>query len=203
MTLKEAFRYQNFLDTLIRKANEYLLNKNFLTVTTQSHAKKKVYPNAEDEVVEVKSKLEFVPNNVIDFLCKALSEKDKLYYAICNAKKSTEIDIDSSVTMNKMKQSYIDVLKYMSGLKDTETVSRGTGYKFNEDGDQVSYYYDITSVTKIDFNRNDVRALIKKYQKECDEVSNKLDIIMLTTNVDYVPIWDLTDTFEEIVTTNK
>ena len=203
MVLKEAFRYQNFLDDLINTARSYLSDRSFVTITTQKHMKKKANPSAEDETIAVESALKFKPNDLIDFICKALNEKEKLSAAICASKKTTEIDFDASVAMNKNRQNYIATLKRMVDITDTETITRGTGYKFNEAGDQVSYYYDLVNTTKINFNRNDVRGLIKKYQRECDDISNKLDVIQLTTVVDYNPIWDLTDTFEEIVAPEK
>lgn len=57
--------------------------------------------------------------------------------------------------------------------------------------------------TTIDFDRNDVRGLAKKLQKECDNISSKLDLIELTTDVEFTPKWDVNDTLEEIITSNK
>ena len=201
MVLKEAYRYQNYLDKLIRDAQSYLMKKDFITQTVQTHNRKKVNQEAEDETIEVKSSytVEFKPMDLVNFIVKAIEEKQKLSDAIVKAKKSTEIDIDSSVAMNKAKQAYIAVLGMMANTKPSESVTRGTGYKFNADGDQTSYYYDIENVTTISYDRNDVRGLIKKLQKETDDVSTKLDTIQITTLVDYTPVWDLNDNLEDVV----
>ena len=53
--------------------------------------------------------------------------------------------------------------------------------------------------TSIDFDRTDVRNLIKKYLKETDEISSKLDLIEITTQVDIEPRFDVNDKFEELV----
>ena len=205
MVLKEAFRYQNFLDLILSNATNYLCRTDFVTETKETHNRKKVNPLADDEIIEVKNvhNVDFTANDLIDVVCAVITEKEKLTKAITLAKRSTEIDIDSSVSMNKLKQRISSVFNNMASIKNSETTSRGTGYKFNEAGDQVSYYYDVNSETTINFKRDDVRNLAKKYQKETDEISTKLDAIELTTVVDFVPTWDVTDTFEEVVAACK
>ena len=59
--------------------------------------------------------------------------------------------------------------------------------------------YDVNRKTSIDFDRTDVRNLIKKYLKETDEISAKLDLIEITTQVDFIPKWDINEKFEELV----
>lgn len=53
MILKEAYRYQNYLNTLIRDAESYLMKKDFITETKQTHNRNKVNPDATDETIEV------------------------------------------------------------------------------------------------------------------------------------------------------
>ena len=201
MILKEAYRYQNYLSNLVSSAEGYLCKKDFITETTQTHNRKKVNPEAEDEVMVVKTSynVDFTPMQLVDFISKALKEKQKLSDAILTAKRNTEIDIDTSIAMNKIKQNYISVLTSMVKVKSSEIVSKGSAYKFNADGDQVTYYYDIDNITTINYDRNDIRGIIKKLQKETDEVSIKLDAIQSTVQVDYEPIWDISDSLEDIV----
>ena len=59
--------------------------------------------------------------------------------------------------------------------------------------------YEISETTTIDFDRNDVKALIKKYNKVCDEISAKLDSIEINTEIDFTPSWDVGDKFEDVV----
>lgn len=201
MVLKEAYRYQNYLESLINKASGFLLSKDFTTSTKETHNRKKSNPDAENETITVaKSQdLEFTPTNLVDFIEKAISEKEKLSNAIVDAKRHTEIDIDSSISLNKIKQNYMNILNNMAKTKSSESIKRGSDYKFNNEGEQVSYYYSIDSVTTIDYDRNDIKKLIKKYKKETDEISTKLDVIELTTKVDYTPVWDVDSDLEDIV----
>ena len=201
MVLKEAYRYQNFLTELISAAQAYLWKPDFITVQTQNHNKNKVNPDAENEIITVQDvEADFTPKQVIDFLVKAIAEKEKLANAIAEAKKTAAIDIDSSVSMNKVKQTYINILKNMAARKSSQVESQGTDYKFDVNGEQKSYRYPVVTVTEINYDRNNVRNLYKKYQKETDETSMKLDEIQISTIVDFVPEWDISDTFEEIVT---
>lgn len=201
MNLKEAFRYQNFLDELLGTAYSYLNNKNFVVSTVETHLKSQVNPDAKDEVIEVQKPydVEFTPNELIDFVVKVVNEKEKISNIISDAKMRTEIDIDVAIALNKKKQGFARVLQSLSNIKSGEKVKNASDYKFNTDGNQVSYYYKINEVTQIDFNRNDVRGLYKKLLKETDEVSAKLDSILINTELDFNPSWDINDSFEECV----
>lgn len=201
MNLKEAFRYQNFLDELLGTAYSYLNNKNFVVSTVETHLKSQVNPDAKDEVIEVQKPydVEFTPNDLIDFVVKVINEKERLSNIISDAKMRTEIDIDVAIALNKKKQGFARVLQSLSNIKSAEKAKNASDYKFNTDGNQISYYYKINEVTKIDFDRNDVRGLYKKLLKETDEVSTKLDSILINTELDFDPNWDLNDSFEECV----
>lgn len=197
MILKEAYRYQNFLTNLISNAQTYLGNGSFVMTTTQKHMKSKANPEASDDDLKVPKSynVDFTPIQLVDFLMDAIQEKQKLSDAIAEAKKNTEIDLDSSYAMNKTKQSLAKVFKTMAGRKATETEKQGRDYKFNVNQEQVAYTYTI----KVDYDRNVVKALAKKLAKETDEVSTKLDQLELTTLVDHEPKYDMNDTLEDIV----
>lgn len=119
MILKEAYRYQNFLTNLISNAQTYLGNGSFVMTTTQKHMKSKANPEASDDDLKVPKSynVDFTPIQLVDFLMDAIQEKQKLSDAIAEAKKNTEIDLDSSYAMNKTKQSLAKVFKTMAGRK--------------------------------------------------------------------------------------
>ena len=203
MNLKESYRYANYLDGLLSTAYTYLRNKGFVTTTVEEHLRKQSNPDVENETIEVQKPfdVEFLPNDVIDFVVKVIEEKEKLSESIAKAKNTTDVNIDNAIAMNKKKQGFVLVLNGMVGLKQNTSTISGSGYKFNQEGNQVKYYYDIEQTTTIDFNRNDVKALIKKYNRICDEVSAKLDSIEITTEVDHTPLFDINDTFEDLIVT--
>ena len=201
MVLKEAYRYQNYLTDLIEKAESYLMLSNFITETKENHMRSKVNSDAEDEEIVVPKiyNVDFTPTDLVDFMVRVLDEKQKLSDAISEAKKTTELDVDSAVSMNKIKQRYISVLRFMADKKSEEKIIEGKDYKFDINGEQKPYKYQINKVTTISYDRNNVRKLIKKYQTECDDISTKLDKIQLLTEVEFVPTWDIGDSLEDVV----
>lgn len=201
MNLKESYRYANYLDRMLITADTYLRNKGFVTTTEQNHLRSKANPDAQDEKIAVQKPydVDFTPNGIIDFVVKVINEKEKLFSAIANAKARTEINIDNAVAMNKKKQSFVNTLNSIVSIKPSETQSMGKDYKFDINNEQKPYSYQIISKTSIDFDRNSVKGLIKKYNKECDEVSSKLDEIEITTQVDFTPLFDVNDSFEDLV----
>lgn len=201
MILKEAFRYQNYLTSLFSQATSYLSREDFITTTTQKHNRTMVNPDAQDEDIIVPKvfNVDYKPNDLIDFVVKLIDEKQKLSNAITDAKKSLDMDIDAAMSMNKTKQDFISVLRRMASIKSTESEKEGTSYKFNNDGDQVSYRYPVKEVKAIDYNRNTVKGLISKFKKETDEISTARDRIDIMTDVDYTPVWEVDTPLEDIL----
>ena len=201
MNLKESYRYANYLDRLLITADTYLRNKGFVTTIEQNHMRSKANPDAQDEKIEVQKPydVDFTPNDIIDFVVKVIKEKESLFSAIADAKTRTEINIDNAIAMNKKKQSFVNTLNSIVSIKPSETQSMGKDYKFDINNEQKPYSYQIISKTSIDFDRNSVKGLIKKYNKECDEISSKLDEIEITTQVDFTPLFDVNDSFEDLV----
>ena len=201
MNLKESYRYANYLDSLLRRAYTYLGNTGFVTTTVEEHLRSKSNPDVDDETIEVQKPydVEFTPNQVIDFVVKVLDEKEKLSDAIAKAKSTTEINIDNAISMNKKKQGFVSVLNGIADIKPSEFITNGTDYKFNQEGNQVKYVYNVKKVTTIDFNRTDIKNLIKKYLKETDEISAKLDFIEINTEVIFEPSFDVNSSFEDSI----
>jgi hypothetical protein len=179
----------------------YLGYESNVTTKKQIHNRKKSNPDAEDETIEnaVERTIQHPVNDLMDFVVHLVDEKQKLADAITLAKKNCEIDIDSAVALNKKRQSVAQRFTTMGNIKPSERVTTGKGYKFNNEGNQTTYIYEIKEVTSIDFNRNKAKAVAKELVSKSDDVSNKLDKIMIDTNVDYVPIYDVNDTFEDVL----
>ena len=106
MNLKESYRYANYLDGLLSTAYTYLRNKGFVTTTVEEHLRKQSNPDVENETIEVQKPfdVEFLPNDVIDFVVKVIEEKEKLSESIAKAKNTTDVNIDNAIAINKKKQ---------------------------------------------------------------------------------------------------
>ena len=89
MNLKEAFRYQNFLDRVFGAAAISIQVRDHCLTQTREHLCNKVNPDADDFREEVKTEEEFFQNDdVIRAMRFLIGEKEKLSIAINKAKKA-------------------------------------------------------------------------------------------------------------------
>ena len=156
---------------------------------------------AEDETVIVVPDTEYSEyiTDMAKFLLYLLDEKSKLFAAIRRAKDALEIDMDSEVSLNATRQSVARTFKRMNDLRSSEqTISNGgTGYRFNTDGNQISYRCDVKRVTTINYDRNVIRTELSKLNKLADETSAKLDLCLVTSDVEYESPIDVNASFAE------
>lgn len=201
MVLKEAYEYQNYLTDLLNEVEDMLMSSNFITTRTETHERSKSNPDAKDETIVAETDMEIKanPKSVLDLAVKLIEEKRKLADKIAAAKSQSDINIDNAISLNRIQQKMMNVLAIMDKTKSREFISQGSAYKLNAEGNQVRYFYDIKNVTKINFNRNDVRGLIKKYREECKKRSLAVDAAELSITVDYSHVWDIDTTLEEIL----
>ena len=91
MNLKEAFRYQNFLDRVFGAAAISIQVRDHCLTQTREHLCNKVNPDADDFREEVKTEEEFFQNDdVIRAMRFLIGEKEKLSIAINKANKLPE-----------------------------------------------------------------------------------------------------------------
>jgi hypothetical protein len=201
MNLKEAFRYQNKLQSFLDEAQAILNRDENITKVEKTYLRHKVMPEAQDETVLVAAETEYSDRitDVARFLVWLLGEKERLFTAIRAAKAALPVDMDSEVSLNATRQSLARTFKHMSDLRSSEqTLSNGgTGYRFNADGNQVSYKCDVRRVTTINYDRNVIRRELQKLYRAADEMSAQLDLCLVTSKVDYEPPFDVNVSFSE------
>lgn len=201
MNLKEAFRYQNKLQSFMDEAQAILDRDANVTKVENTYLRHKVMAEAEDEIVLIAPETEYYEQitDIAQFLLYLLNEKDKLFAAIRKAKDALDIDMDSEVSLNATRQSIARTFKRMNDLRNSEqTISNGgTGYRFNAEGNQISYRCDVKRVTTINYDRKVIRAELSKLNKQADETSTKIDLCLVTSKVDYEPPFDVNSSFAE------
>lgn len=201
MNLKEAFRYQNKLQSLMDEAQRILDSDDNVTKVERTYLRHKVMAEAEDETVLIVPETEYRDQitDIARFLLYLLDEKGKLFAAIRKAKDALDVDMDSEVSLNAARQSIARTFKRMNDLRSSEqTIPHGgTGYRFNTEGNQVSYRCDVKRVTTINYDRNIIRAELGKLNRKADDTSTKLDLCMVTANVEYEPPFDVNASFAE------
>lgn len=130
MYLKEAFRYQNYLNELISATTSYLNGGQYTTKTVQEHLRKKANPDAENETIDLSAEraLAYTANQMVDFLQHLIDEKQKLTKAISEAKRGCSIDIDAEVANNRIRQSVAATLSRMGNMKPSERMTRAYAF---------------------------------------------------------------------------
>ena len=201
MNLKEAFRYQNRIQAFMDEVQCILANDSNITKVENTNLRHKVMADAMDETVRVAPDSEYHAQitKLTEFLLWLLAEKQRLFAAIRVVKEQLPIDLDSEVSLNASRQSIARTLRHMNDLKSSEQIisNGGTGYRFNADGNQVSYRCDVKRVITINYDRNLVRKELAKLNKKSDETSAQLDLCLVTSKVDYEPPFDVNSSFAE------
>ena len=201
ITLKKSFELQNYMKGLLNSALSALASTDNITITKQEHMRKKSYENGEDETITKPKRPDFSYEvmELVDFTCDVQNAMDKLTAVINNAKHSGTKDYDGMIAINNRKRTLLNRLNTMAAIKPSEVIKFGQGWKFNGDGNQVSYSYDIKETTTIDFDRNAVKAIISRIRKELDETSADIDLMQLETMVDFDTIYEIGDSLEDAV----
>lgn len=199
MNLKEAFRYQNFLDKLLQAASMSLMENDHFTKVTKHHLMHAANPDVDDrdEVVETEEHPDC--NIVIKFLKELVSEKEKLTCLIEEAKREIPFNLESAVAANKYRQRVHDTIKSMIRFKPGKRITQATAYKFNTDGNQVPYYYDVEIEIEDAYDREWAKKVMRECIIESDKISTEIDAAMINTEVKYDPLWDVNDSFDEII----
>lgn len=203
MNLKEAFRFQNKLQSMMDEAQSILGSTANITKVQNTYLRKKVMPEAENETTIDAPATEYSEQItlVAEFLLHLLSEREKLSVAIFQAKAGLNLPagLDGEVSLNSKRQEVAGLFRRMAGLRSSEVLipNGGTGYRFNNEGNQVSYRCDVKRVTTINFDRNKIRKMCGDLSKKSDEVSASLDSVLVNTQVEYTVPFDVNDTFAE------
>lgn len=199
MNLKESFRYQKFLDGLMRSAASDLHNPYHSLTTTKVHLRHAVNPEVED-VTEVVEDGEFVPSDVVlAFMAHLVYEREQLSIAISKAKQSVDFDTDAAIETNKFRQILNGAVRQMLRNVGTKRKTKETDYKFDINGQQVPYRYDVEIITTENYDKEAAKRLMRETISKADEVSAAVDAAMINTVVEYDPPYDVNETFDDVL----
>ena len=201
MNLKEAFRFQNKLQSMMADAQSILGNNGNITKVQNTYLRHKVMAEAEDETIMDVAQTEYAEQitDIARFMLYLLDEKSRLFAAIRKAKDALDMDMDSEVSLNAARQSVARTFKRMNDLRSSEQLlsGGGTGYRFNAEGNQISYCCDVKRVTTINYDRKVIHAALGKLNRQTDETSNRIDLCLVTSRVDYAVPFDVNASFAE------
>jgi len=203
MNMKEAFRYLNHLDRLAQEAKAYLLFRENCTLVTQTHRKSKANSEVQDEVLTT----EQIRDNwnmhkdvmqVADFYIDLIREKQGLSLLIARIKAEHEFRMDAELAANKLRQEVAATLQLVArNNRPTRRITRGSAYKFNAEGNQVTYYYDIEESTEPAFDPKEMKEKARVLQEKSDVVSAEADAFLVNTEVSFDARYSVSDTFDD------
>jgi len=204
MNLKDGFRFQNKLEALMEEACDILHDRRNILKVKTTHLRSQVSPEEKDVEVEETRPSDYAgqATALAAFLMALLGEREKLAAAIHDAKAKLDIDMDSQVGLNRVRQQLAATLRQMTACRSGEKIlpGGGTGYRFNSEGNQVTYRCDAKVVTTIDFDRGKVKAMAVELSQKADAVSAQLDRCLVNGEVAYEPPFDVNDSFDELFT---
>lgn len=203
MVLKEAFRYSNYLSTLITEAQDYFYDVDKCFEIKETHKRSAACTNAVDEEITVTdgTNQTYSLESVIKFIRDAINEKEKLMNAIEKCKSENCPFCDSEIQVNKVIYNVVNYLGRISSSKDRTSTRIGRGYTFNVEGSQTMYQYDIDVERKAKFDRKELKETIRELRSFADERSMKVDQLFTTTEMDFTPMFDVNDSFDDIMET--
>lgn len=204
MKLTEAFRYQNHLSHIFDNAIMFLNTSANMVDTIQQHLRSRSNPDAADETIslEVDRRVDCSPDYVVKFALALIEEKHKVSRAITLAKAAAEFSVDAEQMANRMRyQLNAALTTSLRAYSDSvrTLANAGTGYKFNVEGAQVPYKYDIVQEAKVRFDRAEMKKISKELLLECNAISVDLDRNFAEIEVDHQPAFSIADSFEDAI----
>lgn len=199
MNLKEAFRYQKHLDSIMYEATSAAKSRAMNVKTVKTHHYSKADPNTPDDVEVVERDKPYSSVDIMNLVFDLIDEKYALTSAITDAKRSIGFDIDAAIERNKYRFNAVSTMRYMLNCGNNKRKETGRAFKFNIEGNQTSYVYDIDVEDTELFDRAEIKKLIKGYSAAADETSAAIDAAMVNTEVYYTPKFDVNEGLEDIM----
>lgn len=199
MNLKDAFRYQKFLNKLSEDAICSITNRENCLRTTKAHKRSSVKPDADDYVETIDNENPFTVDDLIAFMKELSIEKEHLTCQINIAKNSCDFDIDSLIESNKINQNMCKAIKTALSIIPFSYTEKAKDYKFDINGIQIPYYYDVEIDETRIFDGDKAKAIMKNTIANCEEKSKVIERMMINTEVNYSATYDVNDDFDDIV----
>lgn len=132
-------------------------------------------------------------------ISRLIFEKEKLSSAIANAKANRTFNIDVAVETNKFRQAAASAIRNMLRFKPNTKKTKGVDYKFDVNGTQVPYRYDVEIVSTDAFNRDYAKQMFNRLMTVSDTISSAVDDVVVNDRVEYEPPFDVNSNFEDAV----
>lgn len=209
MNLVEACRLAKNIENFKRSLSYMLMDNNYTVRIKENHLKSKAATDISDEVIDVEVKKDYDVEvvDIIAILEELMEKKAILSSAIEDAKHNITIEIngcklsyDSAVEYNKsLRDVVISSVHRLNATKDGLTKTSARDYKFDNEGKQTPYIYQVETTTTLTFDKKDTKKKERSYRKLADEVSTKIDEAKMNASIELDLGIELNDTLEDII----
>ena len=210
ISLKESFRTLVYIDKTISSLTSYLSNKNNSISVIEQHWKEKSNPEAKNEELDTTTIKEYPDAstiNIINLVQNLIAEKTKLEISVELAKRdiviqtkgNDNLSLDSAISNAKQSRNLANVLNSLINIKTDEKKTVAQGFKFNINGEEVSYRYDVVITKTINFDRNIVSDNYKSLLEKADKLSISIEKSMMDEIVEYEFPYSIHDSTADIV----
>ena len=200
MNLKEAFRYQRFLDSLMNQASAAITKRDNCVHTTETHLLSKLSFGEEDRVVE-QEPTDYIGNDaMLQFALELVKERGELSLAIDETKERISLDLDAAVELNKFRQRLAASIGAALASKTGKTIGPAIGHRLNVvSGSLERYQYEVEYVASDAFDRESFAEARRQLLRDAEQTSAEIDLAIVTSEVSYVPPFDVNSSFDECV----
>ena len=209
MNINEACKLARNIKECVEVLQRMSYKSEYAYKIEMKHEKKAVNPDVEDLTEDNTADKEYdvSMNQIVKAMLYLNKEAAKVSKAIEVAKNSAlvnvngeMISVDSATEYNRNLRSTINIMRSLSKNKDTESKSRGSDYKFDIEGKQTPFYYNITTTKTVDYDKTEIKNEEKAIRKEVEEISIAIDKAKLDTEVMLDTVFDVnTDSFEDVL----
>jgi len=180
------------------------------TKVTETHHKKIVNPEAEDDIVERETDRIFTGQiqNILYLVTEMIDEKLAVGQAIEKAKTDSlvsweengqQLTIDASLEYSQALRNLSECTRRLPTIKDNITKSNARANKFNINGEQVQYNYQVDVKTEVDFNKDIIKTKTQKLIEKADKISSAIDKAMVADVIDFNQKYSIYDSVEDII----
>ena len=210
ISLKESFRTLVYIDKTISSLTSYLSNKNNSISVLEQHLKEKSNTEAKNEELDTTTIKEYPDASTVDvinLIQDLISEKTKLEISVELAKRNIVIQtkdnknlsLDSAISNAKQSRNLANVLNSLINIKTDEKKTVAQGFKFNQEGNETPYRYDVVITKTINFDRSIVSDNYKSLLEKADKLSISIEKSMMEEIVEYEFPYSIHDSTADIV----
>lgn len=99
----------------------------------------------------------------------------------------------------KFQRTITNTIRNVLSYRERSYTENGTAHTFNAEGNQTPYSYQIDVTAAENFKRPALKTILKSLLDNADTTSANIDRAQVDTKVDYTPLFNVNDTFDDVL----